>query len=169
MGLRPILWSHSEKICYHFNFIHSWKYYPMNINVSILEVFFISNVLAKYHIYRSLKKNRHWICLASKMCFDALTNYITLCCIDYTSSSLGRFELITLVVIGTDCIVNFKSNYHTIRIERRPQDNIYNTIYVRNLLKIWTKSRIETSWELIEKYVNKAVDIQFNAHDTFLE
>jgi len=35
-------------------------------------------------------------------CCRSLTNYITLCCIDYTSLLAG-FELITLMVIGTDC------------------------------------------------------------------
>jgi hypothetical protein len=34
-------------------------------------------------------------------------------CIEYTSS-LARFELTTLVVIGTDCIGSCKSNYYAI-------------------------------------------------------
>ena len=34
-------------------------------------------------------------------------------CIEYTSSWAG-FELTTLVVIGTDCIGSYKSNYHAI-------------------------------------------------------
>ena len=38
----------------------------------------------------------------------SLTNFITYCCIEYTG-----FKLTTLVVIGTDCIGSYKSNYHT--------------------------------------------------------
>jgi len=34
-------------------------------------------------------------------------------CIEYTSPSMG-FKLTTLVVTGTDCTDNCKSNYHTI-------------------------------------------------------
>jgi hypothetical protein len=34
----------------------------------------------------------------------------------YRVLSLKGFELTTLVVIGTDCIVSYKSNYHTIMI-----------------------------------------------------
>jgi hypothetical protein len=40
-----------------------------------------------------------------------LTNLITYCCIEYTYPWTG-YELTTLVVIGTDCTGNFKSNYH---------------------------------------------------------
>ena len=44
-------------------------------------------------------------------CLKSLTNYIGQCCIEYTLP-WARFELTTLVVIGTDC--TDKSNYHTI-------------------------------------------------------
>ena len=43
----------------------------------------------------------------------SLTNFITKCCIEYTSP-WAVFELTMLVVIGTDCIGSCKSNYHTI-------------------------------------------------------
>ena len=46
-------------------------------------------------------------------CRKSLTNFITLCCIEYTSPQTG-FELTTLVVIGTDCTGSCKSNYHMI-------------------------------------------------------
>ena len=46
-------------------------------------------------------------------CHKSLTNLITWCFIEYTSQ-WTRFELTTLVVIDTDCIVSCKSNYHTI-------------------------------------------------------
>jgi hypothetical protein len=35
---------------------------------------------------------------------------------------LSGFELTTLVVIGTDCIDSYKSNYHTIMTMTAPQD-----------------------------------------------
>jgi hypothetical protein len=46
-------------------------------------------------------------------CRKSLTNFITECCIEYTSP-LDGFELTTLVMIGTACIGSCKSNYHTI-------------------------------------------------------
>ena len=46
-------------------------------------------------------------------CRKSLTNFITECCIEYTSPWNG-FKLTTLVVIFTDCTDNCKSNYHTI-------------------------------------------------------
>jgi hypothetical protein len=47
-------------------------------------------------------------------CCKSLTNFITVCCIEYTSPWMG-FKLTTLVVIGTDCISSCKSNYHVIK------------------------------------------------------
>jgi hypothetical protein len=46
-------------------------------------------------------------------CRKSLTNFITYCCIEYILPWAG-FKLATLVMIGTDCIGNCKSNYHTI-------------------------------------------------------
>jgi hypothetical protein len=40
-------------------------------------------------------------------CRSSLTNLIAWCCIEYTSPE-------QLLVIGTDCICSYKSNYHTI-------------------------------------------------------
>ena len=40
-------------------------------------------------------------------------------CIEYTSP-WTRFELTTLVMVGTDCTGSFKSNYHTIMINPVP-------------------------------------------------
>jgi hypothetical protein len=45
----------------------------------------------------------------------SLTNCITYYCIEYTSPWV-RFELTTLLVIGTNCICSYKHNYHTITI-----------------------------------------------------
>jgi hypothetical protein len=44
-------------------------------------------------------------------CRKSLTNFITSCCIEYTSPWTG-FELTTLVMIGTDCTGSCKCNYH---------------------------------------------------------
>ena len=46
-------------------------------------------------------------------CRKSQTNFITNCCIEYTSSRTGS-TIKTLVVIGTDCTGSYKSNYHTI-------------------------------------------------------
>ena len=45
--------------------------------------------------------------------------YHILCCIEYTSPWTG-FELTTLVVIGTNCISSYKSNYHMITTTTSP-------------------------------------------------
>jgi len=52
-------------------------------------------------------------------CCKYLTNFITYCCIEYTSPWVG-FKLTTLVVIGADCIGNCKSIYHTITTTKAP-------------------------------------------------
>jgi hypothetical protein len=46
-------------------------------------------------------------------CRKSLTNFMTWCCIEYTSPG-GGWEVTTLVVIGTDCTGSYKSKYHTI-------------------------------------------------------
>jgi hypothetical protein len=52
-------------------------------------------------------------------CRKSLTNFITECCILYTSPWMG-FELTTLVVKGTDCTGSCKSNNHTITTPMAP-------------------------------------------------
>jgi hypothetical protein len=49
----------------------------------------------------------------------SLTNFITKYYIEYTSPRMV-FELTTLVVIGTDYIGSYKSNYHTITTTTAP-------------------------------------------------
>jgi hypothetical protein len=51
-------------------------------------------------------------------CRKSLTNFITKCCIEYTSPWTG-FELTTLVVIGTDWTGSYKSNYDTFLVVSR--------------------------------------------------
>ena len=58
-------------------------------------------------------KQFYW-CRNPPTCRKSLTNYITKCCIKYTSPCSG-FELTTpAVVIGTDCTCSCKSNYNMI-------------------------------------------------------
>ena len=52
-------------------------------------------------------------------CHKSLTNFITWCCIEYTSP-WAKFELTTLVMTGTDCTGCCKSNYHTIMPKMGP-------------------------------------------------
>jgi hypothetical protein len=52
-------------------------------------------------------------------CRKSLTNFITLCFIEYTSPLTG-FGLTTLVVMGTDYTASCKSNYHTITATTAP-------------------------------------------------
>jgi hypothetical protein len=47
------------------------------------------------------------------------TNFITQCCIEYTSPWTG-IELTTLLVIGTDCKGSCKSNYNTLTTTTAP-------------------------------------------------
>ena len=54
-------------------------------------------------------------------CCKSLTNFITWCCIKYTSPWTG-FEITTLVAIGKDCTSNCKSNYHKIKTTMAPSD-----------------------------------------------
>jgi hypothetical protein len=46
-------------------------------------------------------------------CHMSLTNFMTSCSIEYSSTWAG-FELTTFAVIGTDCTCSCKSNYHAI-------------------------------------------------------
>ena len=52
-------------------------------------------------------------------CRKSLTNFFTICCIEYTSPWTG-FELMTLVVIDTDYTDSCKSDYHTITTMMAP-------------------------------------------------
>jgi hypothetical protein len=82
----------------------------------------------------------------------SLTNFITWCCIEYTSTWTG-FELTTLVEIDTDSICSCKSNYHTITATTAPLNivtllNWYN-IPVHVYLLLLIRSRfycIAASW-----------------------
>jgi hypothetical protein len=64
------------------------------------------------YYYYSKKKNAGEI--------QALINFITLCCIKYTSPWTG-FELTTLMMIGTNCTGSCKSNNQTITTMTTPK------------------------------------------------
>jgi hypothetical protein len=69
-----------------------------------------------------------------------LTNFITSCCIEHTWT---RFELIMLVVIGTDCTGSCKSNYHTITTAP-----IFNEILFHWHYHDWTWLLCIQNWNL---------------------
>jgi hypothetical protein len=71
------------------------------------EIFLFSTATFKYTYRASLRRigqeySSYWQTLSYRGC-----------CIEYTTPRVG-FELTILVVIGIDCIVSCKSNYHTI-------------------------------------------------------
>ena len=61
-----------------------------------------------------------------------LTNFITLCFIEYTFPWAG-FKLTTVVVIDTDCIGSCKSTYHMIMTTTAP--TMY--LYPRPVISFW--------------------------------
>ena len=62
-------------------------------------------------------------------CCKSLTNFITYCCIKYTSP-WTRIELTTLLVIGIGCTGSCKSNYHTITTTMAPDScEVYSIFY----------------------------------------
>ena len=104
----------------------------------------------------------------------SLTNFITYCCIKYTSQSAG-LEFITLMVLCTDYIGSCKSNYHTITkrlsfaiiMEEYKHDNLdllaimYADITLPNvLLNIYTKNKVKhPMFFLNDKWYNKYHEI----------
>ena len=82
-------------------------------------------------------------------CRKSLTNFITYCCIEYTSP-WTQFELTTLVVIGTDCIGSCKSNYHTIMTTTAPSFDC--TIFI-NVCQLYITLRLWTRQETLYLYI----------------
>ena len=80
------------------------------------------------------------------ICCKSLTNWITLCCIEYTSA-WARFELITVVVIKTDCISNCRSNYPTIMTTMvRSRDKVRENVLLFEIK--WRLLQHCTLWRL---------------------
>jgi hypothetical protein len=74
-------------------------------------------------IFQLYRRDRfYWSSTPEKppICHKSLTNFITYCCIEYTSPWKG-FELTTLAVIGTDCTGNCTSNYYAITTTMAPE------------------------------------------------
>ena len=95
-------------------------------------------------------------------CCKSLTNFITKCCIEYTSPWTG-FKLTTLIVIGTDCTDNCKSNYHTIMTTTPPFTNsILNNqhfhIYNQFPRASSDKTRRKFSWILTSRQIRYFTD-----------
>ena len=68
-------------------------------------------------------KQFYW-CRIPPTCLKSLTNYITKCCIEYTSPCAGC-ELTTPVVIGADCTGSCIFNYHTITTTTAASINMF--------------------------------------------
>ena len=64
--------------------------------------------------------------IRSPSCWKALANFITYCCIEYTSPWAG-FELTTLVLIGTDCRVVVLSYNRLVRKDMDVNDTLTQT------------------------------------------
>ena len=66
-----------------------------------------------FQLYHSIGGGKQSTQRKTKTSCKSLTNFITKCCIEYTTPWVG-FELKVSVVIGIDCTGNCKSHYHTI-------------------------------------------------------
>jgi hypothetical protein len=84
----------------------------------------------------------------------SLTNFTTLCCIEYTLPWTG-FELTILLVIVTDCTCSCKSIYHTIMTTTPPPphlmlNNNHNNHFLVddrvNVLTIFLHEFLNNSW-----------------------
>jgi hypothetical protein len=82
-------------------------------------------------------RENHWLCRKSQI------NFITSCCIKY-SSPWKRFELTTLVLIGTDCTGSCKSNYHMVTTKMAPYLLVRLMIYNRSyaICSIWFSTKL---------------------------
>jgi hypothetical protein len=78
----------------------------------------------------------------------------------------AEFELTTLVVIGTDCIGSYKSNYHTITILRAPVKLRYNITEI--LLKVALNTITLTHPEVWHWKSNTGLTFLSTAHDVGL-
>ena len=61
----------------------------------------------------------------------SLTNFITYCCIEYTSSWVG-IEL-TILIVRHDCICSCKFNYYIVHDHDFPQINTINSAYLHTV------------------------------------
>jgi hypothetical protein len=125
--------------CHSTCFVHTYYFTPCKDQLCflfILKISFMSdsslhpssptqyNITSKNTFMDSLKFKQFCWWRNPPTCRKSMTNYITKCCIEYTSPCAG-FELTTSVVIGTVCTGSCKSNYHTITTTTVPNMNIF--------------------------------------------
>jgi hypothetical protein len=97
----------------------------ITVSANSLQMYVLQIAIDKYSVLvielgrdSSEWKKQQSLCLLP-ICCKSMTNFITKCCIEYTSPWTG-FKLTTLVTIGTDCTGSCKSNYHTITTRTAP-------------------------------------------------
>jgi hypothetical protein len=107
--------------CHSACIVHPYYFTPFKDQICFLFILKFSS-MSDSSLHRS-----YW-CRNPPTCRKSLTNYITTCCIEYTSPC-GGFELTTpVMVIGTDCTGSCKSNYHMITTTTARNINIFYRI-----------------------------------------
>ena len=99
------------------------------------------------------------------ICRKSLTNFITKCCIEYTSPWAG-FEFTTLVVIGTDCIGSWKPNHHTITTTTNP---LSFSIQTRARYRILTRPTVSSLWGTIPVNLLKRCSFEYCLLSSLIE
>ena len=114
----------------------------------------LTSLSTLFQLYRSTRRK-------PPTCRESLTNFITTCCIEYTSP-WAWFEITTLVVIGTDCIDSCKSTYHN---ETR------STLGMGcSLIVIWRTLDSRLSFQFHWTYTNYFTrDISYHSISCFLD
>jgi hypothetical protein len=84
-------------------------------------------------------------------CRKSLTNFMTSCCIEYTSPWV-IFQLTTLVVIGTGFTDSLKSTHNTITIARN-HGWFYSWIFINQIVSFMTSAnkRLNHIWKRLMK------------------
>ena len=105
-----------------------------------------------FQLYHSIGGGKQSTQRKTKTSCKSLTNFITKCCIEYTTPWAG-FELKVSVVIGTDCTGNCKSNYHTITTTTVPF-SCMNIILKCSYLKIESiEKKVRMKFVLLLQYL----------------
>ena len=142
--LRSILnWSSINVRCTRYDLPSMQKQQHLSFNCNLLwaraMVFNPLSTILQLYCGSSIGGGNRSTQKKTQTCRKSLTNFITLCCIEYTLPWVG-FKLTTLVVIGTDYIGSCKFNYHTITTTTFPQcSHLLHMIQSHNLFQIWTQ------------------------------
>ena len=103
----------------------------LSVNIGIIRLLSVitTTPFGNYGTFETMFDQKRWVGVVSLIGWGnqsihrkSLTNFITKCCIEYTSVWAG-FELTTLVVKGTDCTNSYKSKCHTITTTAAPECN----------------------------------------------